>query len=453
MTIPSVSQQSLHPRTWFFALGLTTLTIMCLGLPAGWAQDNPSSVVTVPDAALRAALEDSLGLAEGAPITAAELANLTGLTARHSRCVIADLTGLEHATGLRRLVLSGNSISDLLPLTGLTGLDTLGLARNVISDLSPLAGLAGLSVLDLQDNEISDLSPLAGLTGLDILDLQDNEISDLSPLAGLTGLDILILRDNEISDLSPLAGLTALTRLDLRGNEISDLSPLAGLTALTRLDLRGNEISDVSPLAGLTALQMLDLAHNSVVDVSPLAGLTGLSALYVDPDVDLTPWPDRPDWTGRVPPPEKYPKLSPWLNRVVEEYEAVLEAGRVTSTVGGGPCYGESGEFLHSDFRNWDPSEPAPSLYLEIRVKCDDVDQVTGYLGDHGIRCGSLLEEWNLPCYVDGNRVTGCVPVPLLALLSELPSVEKIDLVAPGLPDSPTLLGGVSWGAIKDRFK
>ena len=266
MTIPSVSQQSLsrgHGSWICLALGLTTLTIMCLGLPAGWAQDNPSSVVTVPDAALRAALEDSLGLAEGAPITAAELANLTVLDVRHSR--IVDLTGLEHATGLRRLVLSGNSISDLLPLTGLTGLDTLGLNKN--------------------------------------------EISDLSPLAGLTGLDILILRDNEISDLSPLAGLTA----------------------LTWLDLRGNKISDVSPLAGLTALQVLDLAHNSVVDVSPLAGLTGLTALYVDQDVDLTPWPDRPDWTDRVPPPAKYPKMKGGLSSIVEEYEAALAAGRVTS--------------------------------------------------------------------------------------------------------------------------
>ena len=51
------------------------------GLPAGWAQDDPPAEVTVPDAALRAVLEDSLGLSAGAPIPAAELAKLAVLEA------------------------------------------------------------------------------------------------------------------------------------------------------------------------------------------------------------------------------------------------------------------------------------------------------------------------------------------------------------------------------------
>ena len=412
----------------FLIFLLLVFASILLGVPAAWAQDDSPSEVTVPDAALRTVLEDSLGLAAGDPILATELAGLTVLDARHRYPRIEDLTGLEHATGLRRLVLLGNSISDL----------------------SPLAGLTGLAILTLQDNEISDLSPLAGLTRLDILVLRDNEISDLSPLAGLTGLDILVLQDNEISDLSPLAGLTGLTRLDLRGNEISDLSPLAGLTALTWLNLRGNEISDVTPLAGLTALQMLDLAHNSVADVSPLAGLTGLTALYVDQDVDLTPWPGRPDWTVLLYPRPKYPKLKHGLSRLVEEYEAALAAGRVTSRVGGGPCYGDLDEFRGEEFRNWDPSEPAPSIWVEIFAGWD-VDQVTDYLGDHGIRCGSLEER--LPCYVGGGRVVGCVPVPLLAALSELRGVEWIRMEPGAETDSPTLLGGVSWGAVKDRFR
>ena len=60
----------------FLALGMT-LT----GLPAGWAQDDPPAEVTVPDATLRAVLEDSLGLSAGAPIPAAELAKLAVLEA------------------------------------------------------------------------------------------------------------------------------------------------------------------------------------------------------------------------------------------------------------------------------------------------------------------------------------------------------------------------------------
>ena len=55
------------------ALGLIS---MCSGLPAAWAQDDSPSEVTVPDAALRAVVEDSLGLAAGEPILATELTEL-----------------------------------------------------------------------------------------------------------------------------------------------------------------------------------------------------------------------------------------------------------------------------------------------------------------------------------------------------------------------------------------
>ena len=65
------------------------------------AQTDPPAVVTVPDAALREVLEDSLGLSSGDPITEAALAKLTVLEAPHKG--IVNLTGLEYATGLRRL--------------------------------------------------------------------------------------------------------------------------------------------------------------------------------------------------------------------------------------------------------------------------------------------------------------------------------------------------------------
>ena len=51
------------------------LTILT-ALPAGWAQTDPPAALTVPDAAPRAVLEDSLGLAAEAPIMAAELTDL-----------------------------------------------------------------------------------------------------------------------------------------------------------------------------------------------------------------------------------------------------------------------------------------------------------------------------------------------------------------------------------------
>ncbi len=73
------------------------LLAILTGVLPGWAQSDPPAEVTVSDAALRAVLEDSLGLAVGAPILATDLAELTELEARDAG--ILDLTGLEHATG------------------------------------------------------------------------------------------------------------------------------------------------------------------------------------------------------------------------------------------------------------------------------------------------------------------------------------------------------------------
>ena len=166
MTVPENSMHD-HPSAQGFLVCLV-LGLTSLGLPAGWAQDNPSSVVTVPDAALRAVIEDSLGLSAGASILADELAELTVLEAPDAG--IVDLTGLEHATGLTRLDLGPGAMLDPWANT------------NAVSDLSPLSGLTALTYLDLAGNSVVDVAPLAGLTGLRWLNLEVNFISDFSSL-------------------------------------------------------------------------------------------------------------------------------------------------------------------------------------------------------------------------------------------------------------------------------
>ncbi len=172
----------MHCSTILLALGLTLL-----GLPAGWAQDDTPEV-TVPDASLRAVLEDSLGLSAGDPITASSLAKLTSLEAPDAG--IVDLTGLEHATGLTRLDLgpgaitrdpwtNSNDVSDLSPLSGLTALTWLDLAGNSVEDVTPLSGLVNLRWLNVEVNKISDLRSLSGLTRLRDLHMGYNLIPRL----------------------------------------------------------------------------------------------------------------------------------------------------------------------------------------------------------------------------------------------------------------------------------
>ena len=243
--------------------------------------------VEIPDPNLRATLEKILNKTPGSPIAPAEMATLTNTERGVWGVGINNLTGLEFATNLTHLDLSGNAISDISPLTGLTNLTHLDLRGksfvdvSPLMDISPLAGLTNLTWLNLNYNSISDISPLASLTNLTVLEVGRNSISDISPLKNLKNLTSLNLRVNAISDISALAGLTNLTWMLLDSNNISDILPLTGLTKLTELWLFYNPIVDLSGLEGLTSLTKLRLWDNPISDISPLGKLTNLKSLQL----------------------------------------------------------------------------------------------------------------------------------------------------------------------------
>ena len=267
---------------------------------------SPSLNVHIPDANLRAVIEETLGKAASDVITREDMATLT--TLRASNRDIRDLTGIEAAVNLEELWISGNPITDLSPLAALKNLFGLAAWNMAIEDFSPLAELTNLKWLELFNTPISDISPLAPLTSLERLSLYGTGTENLVPLAGLTNLILLQIANNEtLSNISPLAGLINLEWLDLhRCDSLSDISSLAGLTKLEylnlnharrvydyslsplsslprlkRLRLEDNRISDVSSLAGVINLERLDLPRNEIVDISPLSSLTGLRELYL----------------------------------------------------------------------------------------------------------------------------------------------------------------------------
>ena len=251
--------------------------------------EDIAKIVNIPDPNFRTAIEEKLGISSGEPITVADMRTLVYLYIdTHD---LSDLTGIEHATNLRKLSLWGNRISDISPLAGLTDLWALQLYSNSITDISPLAELTNLTELWLSNNSISDISPIAGLTNLELLFLGNNSITDISPIAGLNELGQLRLYSNSISDISPLAGLTQLNWLRLEGNNITDISPIAGLNELWHLQLSNNSISDISPLAGLNELWRLWLGNNSISDISPITGLNELKELQIENNSisDLSP--------------------------------------------------------------------------------------------------------------------------------------------------------------------
>ncbi len=261
----------------------------------------PGASVYIPDPNLHGAIAKALGKAPGTPITMEEMATLKEIeTSKLGFNGIRDLTGLEFAVNLRKLVVNNSEISDLSPVAGLTQLLSLGFERNKVSDLSPVAGLENLEVLGFNFNLVSDLSPVAGLKNLSYLAFAHNQASDLPSLAGLENLRNLHISDNNISDLSPLSGLPNLRVFRSWTNPLSDLSPLVGLKTLEKIDICGGNpdlstlrgvkdlkelyllncnVSNISSLAGLINLERLSLEQNSVSDVSALRALTHLKWL------------------------------------------------------------------------------------------------------------------------------------------------------------------------------
>ena len=299
------------------------LSIIALSTTLFLAPLNTSAqIVNIPDANLRAAINEMLGKPENARITHEDMLTLTELFADNRG--IIDLTGLETATNLRDLALRDNLISDLTPLASLTRLTQLALSSNVISDLSPLASLSNLREIGISDNLISDLSPLAGLKKLEEIGMSDNPLADLAPLSGLISLRVfagwgtpvvnlegiaelpkfheLNVCGAGISDLSPLAKAKSLTGLYIVGSQVTDLSPIAGLTNLKFIGLQGNKISDISPLANLTNLTWVNLSGNFISDVSPLAEIQGLTWIDLSDNFITDPLPlanlDNLNWIG-----------------------------------------------------------------------------------------------------------------------------------------------------------
>ena len=283
----------------------------------------PVNPGVISDPNLAAVIRDTLGLAPGTPITQQALKKLTTLEASPHNIAeltgqegtIKDLTGLAHATQLRRVSLQDHHIQDIAPLATLTQLETVWLPNNPVRDLSPLANLERLTHVSVNVNKIGTLRKYVDLTQLEALGIHGSgkpiqglnllaklqqlkslsvvsaKVKNLGFLKNLQQLEALTLDHNAISNLSPLAGLTALTRLSLWDNKVSNLKPLATLTQLTYLDLDNNKVRNVTPLAKLTKLEFLYLSNNPIRNVKPLAKLTHLKTLWLagNPIQDLSP--------------------------------------------------------------------------------------------------------------------------------------------------------------------
>ena len=191
---------------------------------------------------------------------------------------ITDLSFLEGMTHLKRLDLSGCTISaDLSVLGTLPALEELSLQGCSISSLSFLEGAPALKALNLRSNAVGNLASLASIPTLQSLDLADNAISDLKPLSGLTELTHLNLSENVLTDMAPIGTCTKLTELDVSDNKLTSIAAVQNMTALTSFRAEKNQLTDCAVLSLCTELRTLDISHNQLTDITMLSSLVKMA--------------------------------------------------------------------------------------------------------------------------------------------------------------------------------
>ena len=165
---------------------MMTISIMfCLILNLAYAQ-GVNEADWMPDAELRNAVRQELGLSDDDALTQAGMASLTYL--KSVRGNLISLTGLEHATNLTELLLYNNNISDITPLNGLSAIEILKLGNNPLDSISTLASLTNLRKLTLQNCGLTDVNPIPDLCFITHLHIQHNDLTNAHLLAALPAL-------------------------------------------------------------------------------------------------------------------------------------------------------------------------------------------------------------------------------------------------------------------------
>ena len=247
--------------------------------------------ITIPDPNLASALQEAIGLSQGAAITQIDMLTLTEFVVPERQ--ITDLIGLEHAVRLRRLVLQPNQIHDITPISKMKELTQLSIGNNNISNIQPVSELAYLSDLMIEENNIVDITPIASLRELTYLVIFDNPVSDITPISSLTNLQDLQLYNVRVSDISPVRWeeLVNLEHILIHKSPLSDITPFSSLTNIKNISMQDNNIVNIPPFLELKRLQSLSIVQNQITDITPIATLKNLIFLdlRINQITDITP--------------------------------------------------------------------------------------------------------------------------------------------------------------------
>jgi len=225
--------------------------------------DVSSDGIQIPDEGLRQAIVEALGKRWAESISEEEMLELIFLDLSISKrgtgaAPISDFTGLEKATRLKSLDLTGGIEFDFE-----TGSERQLPAFDA-NDFGFLSSLAQLTTLKLAFNGLMELELPANLDRMEILDVSSNALSELKIPSEWTQLKEIHLGFNQISQLHLPESMSFLERLSVPSNEIAALQIPNGLVNLKTLSVSDNNLQSITLPPDLLSLSVMYLSGNQI---------------------------------------------------------------------------------------------------------------------------------------------------------------------------------------------
>ena len=223
----------------------------------------PGEGIQIPDEDLKRGILEALGKKLTEIITDEDMLELISLDLSISKrgtgaAPISDFTGLEKATRLKSLDLTGGIEFDFE-----TGSERQLPAFDA-NDFGFLSSLAQLTTLKLAFNGLMELELPANLDRMEILDVSSNALSELKIPSEWTQLKEIHLGFNQISQLHLPESMSFLERLSVPSNEIAALQIPNGLVNLKTLSVSDNNLQSITLPPDLLSLSVMYLSGNQI---------------------------------------------------------------------------------------------------------------------------------------------------------------------------------------------
>lgn len=205
-----------------------------------------------------------------------------------SGCSLSSITPLENAKELIYLDLSNNTIRNINALQGMSNLTEVYLQQNTITDLSALSSAVAITKLNVANNALTSLSPISELSALTWLDAATNNITDLGDFKNLNNLNYLNLKSNNLTSVDVVSVCTALEDLNVSSNALTSITKLSTLINVLYLDFSHNQVTEIPKFPKDCALVTINGSHNLISSLEPLSGLEQLNNVHMDYNTEIS---------------------------------------------------------------------------------------------------------------------------------------------------------------------